>query len=253
MDAITSSPLDNPQKNKDDQIPVKQRLSFSKLPREIRDEIWSLSLPGCRLVEADLVDGYWKQVICTKDRYACDMVNLLHICHESRQVGLKHYQPLLINPKCFPVFFFDPQRDVLSIGRDRYQGPLSAGKIIHANPLNNINGFIVERLAIRRETMHRQAILTLQKDKIAEFLWEFPNVTELFFVQSAPREKKNAAASPTKKGWQSWHWNISQIDCMGRGLARSLMHLESAWNMAVDCAIFPDPLVGKPYSKHLKF
>lgn len=170
---------------------------FDSLPRELRDKIWQYALPNPRIVKADVVDGLWKQTFdydheIDNPRYFYRIPNLLHICRESREIALKFYQPLLTDPVGHPMFLFDPENDVLSVGKSRYNGPRVGSPVSHfGNPTNIINGSMVQRLAITQRDMKFEVMIHRKS------LDEFPNITELFFFQSEPCPPKKLLAGPT--------------------------------------------------------
>lgn len=89
--------------------------SFQKLPPELRIQIWELLIEP-RVVSIKEYNG---QVCST-----CSVPVILHICHESRYIGLKVYQPSIglvyANlTDCFgsdykePLIYFNPKLDIL--------------------------------------------------------------------------------------------------------------------------------------------
>ncbi|KAF6835730.1 hypothetical protein CPLU01_04200 [Colletotrichum plurivorum] len=93
------------------------QLFFPKLPLELRIVIWRLSLPKPRTVSirygattlswnSDFINGTSKAEIPT----------ILHVCHESRKEGLRHYK-LRFGVAGPAKVFFDSEVDILHIGR----------------------------------------------------------------------------------------------------------------------------------------
>lgn len=176
---------------------VDEPTCFDDLPRELRDKIWEHALPNGRIVKADVIDGLWKQTFdydggVDSPKYRCRIPNLLHVCRESREIALKHYQPLLTDPSGHPMFFFNPKVDTLSIGKNRYNGPRDDNNNTYAIPMNAINGSIVHLLAITLRDMKFAMLIR------RSFLEEFPNIIELFFFQSEPLPPRSALIYPTK-------------------------------------------------------
>lgn len=90
-------------------------LSFQKLPAELRIQIWELLIEP-RVVPIIESNG---QVHST-----CPVPTILHICHESRQIGLKYYDNSIglvyANlTDCFgkdytePLIYFNPKLDII--------------------------------------------------------------------------------------------------------------------------------------------
>ena len=89
---------------------------FSRLPTELRDMIWELAVPGPRLVEVHFNANLKEQ--CSgeddavtrrkplKHRFLAKLPVLLHVCRDSRAIGLKYYE-LALGCKGYskPVFF----------------------------------------------------------------------------------------------------------------------------------------------------
>lgn len=95
--------------------PVPHARSFQKLPSELRIQIWEL-LVEPRVVPIIEING---QV-----RSTCPVPVILHICHESRHIGLKFYETSIglvyANlTDCFgsdfkePLIYFNPKLDIL--------------------------------------------------------------------------------------------------------------------------------------------
>ncbi|CZS93657.1 uncharacterized protein RCO7_09477 [Rhynchosporium graminicola] len=94
----------------------KQFAFFPKLPAELRLMIWELALPGERIVRIQefvessphdrILQAY--QCIGSKAR----VPTLLHVCHESRTLALKHYTIILKNRLLKPTYF-NPDLDTL--------------------------------------------------------------------------------------------------------------------------------------------
>ncbi|KAG4415972.1 hypothetical protein IFR04_010922 [Cadophora malorum] len=83
---------------------------FPNLPLELRNQIWTLSLPPPRLIPLQTEKGTihisgrhpnipFLHVWCTTRR---PVPSLLHTCRESRIIGLKHYS-LLFDTNCRPA------------------------------------------------------------------------------------------------------------------------------------------------------
>lgn len=96
---------------------------FSNLPQELRNEIWTLTLPAPRLIHVQTEKGEvqisgrhpnrpFSHVWAKK--LAVPVV--LHVCHDARTVGLKHYE-LVFDTNCRPAKEDLPDLHDLSITR----------------------------------------------------------------------------------------------------------------------------------------
>ncbi|KAH9213921.1 hypothetical protein DL95DRAFT_390050, partial [Leptodontidium sp. 2 PMI_412] len=82
---------------------------FPRLPLEIRDEIWSLSLPAPRLIHVQTERGEIRppgrqpnQPFAHVWAQKLPVPSILHVCNDARAVGLKHYE-LVFDTNCRPA------------------------------------------------------------------------------------------------------------------------------------------------------
>jgi hypothetical protein len=94
---------------------------FSKLPTEIRLQIWKEAMPGPRVVEVYLIED--QSQYDGKTYYVADPASrtpaptILHINHESRREGLKIYSRIFSRSRLPPgqgrkPIYFDPANDI---------------------------------------------------------------------------------------------------------------------------------------------
>jgi hypothetical protein len=86
---------------------------FPKLPTELRLVIWEMVLPGPRILESTFYFDLRKQ-LCWSLLPSENSPATLFTCRESREIGLKHYQPLTEEGMARPlVQYFHPANDTL--------------------------------------------------------------------------------------------------------------------------------------------
>lgn len=85
--------------------------NFANLPPEIRSQIWEYALPNPRIIH---IKGNIRELNEGKRCFAdsVDHPVLLHACHESRTIVLKHYR-CAFEPHLRHPVFFDHSQDVL--------------------------------------------------------------------------------------------------------------------------------------------
>jgi hypothetical protein len=93
---------------------------FPLLPAELRYQIWALSLPGPRVIEIRNHTGGFAALNKTKRPYLvnsiCRVPALLHICHESREEALKHYDLAFGMGRLPPKISVDFSKDITYFG-----------------------------------------------------------------------------------------------------------------------------------------
>jgi len=87
---------------------------FPRLPREVQDEIWKLSLPGPRVIEVKLENSGPVGGLAYKASF--EPISNMYASRGSRLVALRKYR-LSFAAQLYHPIYFDPARDVLMIGR----------------------------------------------------------------------------------------------------------------------------------------
>jgi len=97
---------------------------FPKLPKELRDEIWDIALPGPRILRVRRDASYifhrrflWGRSLCSIAT-APIATALLHVSREARAVALRRYEPSFGGLLVTGPFYFDYERDSLMFTDD---------------------------------------------------------------------------------------------------------------------------------------
>ncbi|KAL2074174.1 hypothetical protein VTL71DRAFT_7952 [Oculimacula yallundae] len=96
--------------------PLKRFKFFPRLPAELRLMIWELALPGERVVRIqdfpECIHKHQPSAVCRCIGSKARVPTLLHVCHESRALALKHYTITFEN-RMFQPTYFNPNLDIL--------------------------------------------------------------------------------------------------------------------------------------------
>lgn len=189
---------------------------FESLPAELRELMWKYATLERRLISAGVVNRRWKQT--SND----PVPNILHVCKQSRNIGLKYFQPLLTTPTGIPRLYFNAQIDILDISKAYIHD------ILHWSITHQINGSVVKRLCIGDNGWWGDMAIALGA------MSDFPNIKELFINMSS-------ISSPSS------FFNLARdMNRLAMFLARHKPDLETAWIMTSNFNVIPEALVRFP-------
>lgn len=150
---------------------------FRKLPPELREKVWSLALPGPRVVQMRIkltVAKYSKHQRGFHLKSTTLIPNMLHTCSESRTIALQHYELGMASHLSRGHTYIDFARDIIYFGDINENQGFTMASLLRDIPEKDVSK--IRKLAVSQNVWNSKPFCN------AHVLLDFSNLEELTLV-----------------------------------------------------------------------